>query len=48
LDEAGTVIAEEDGVPAPQPLAPGEFAFFRLRMANNAAIRSFRVTVFPR
>jgi hypothetical protein len=48
LDEAGNVVAEEDGVPAPQPLAPGELAFFRLRMANDGAIRSFRVQAFPR
>lgn len=48
LDEAGNVVAEEDGVPSPQPLPPGELAFFRVRIANEHSIRGFRVQAFPR
>jgi predicted Ser/Thr protein kinase len=48
FDQEGTIVTEQDGVPAPQPLAPGEVATFRVRLENSKSIDGYRVQAFPR
>lgn len=48
LDAAGNVVSRADGAPATQLIVPGGSARYRVRVANDPAIKTFHVEAIGR